>query len=218
MKKEINYTNHLFNFIAVILGVYLAFYMNDSSKKYQDKKESILLMQSLATELREDIETYKNYQIPENKSHQQSLNKLITALTEKNNDKVNEYLSAIFKVENYTPTTSTYSSIKASGKFRLIESFELRKRISDFYEGQAIEGTKKGEFQIEYFKTELIPWVTTHMNLSEMTFLNNTENIILKNKLIIYESLLAQKVESYKTIVKESEELKTKIDSILSHK
>ena len=118
-------------------------------------------------------------------------------------------------MENYVSTTSTYNSIKASGKFSLIENFEIRRRISDFYEGLAIESEKKSEFQSEFFKTELLPWVIRNIDLQEMKFLRENEKIILKNKIIIYESLISQKVDAYKLIIEESKLLKEKIDSEL---
>ncbi|MCO6477573.1 MAG: hypothetical protein J5I94_13160 [Phaeodactylibacter sp.] len=44
MKGKYNWLNHLLNFVAVILGVYLAFYINEKAKANQDKNESLLLM------------------------------------------------------------------------------------------------------------------------------------------------------------------------------
>ncbi|MEQ9310227.1 MAG: hypothetical protein RLN90_12300 [Balneolaceae bacterium] len=199
----------------MVIGVYLAFYINDNAKLNQDKKESFLLMESLANELSEDLDAFTNYQIPENINHQENLSKLITALTNNNTDSINDYIDAIFRVENYVSTTSTYNSIKASGKFSLIENFEIRRDISDFYEGLAIESAKRSEYQVEFFKTELIPWVIRNIDLQEMRFMNENEKIVLKNKIIIYESLISQKVDSYKMIIQESKVLKEKIDSEL---
>lgn len=48
-----------------------------------------------------------------------------------------------------------------------------------------------------------------------MKFINENEIIVLKNKIIIYESLISQKVDAYKIIIKESEKLIEKIDSQL---
>ena len=215
MKRKINFINHLLNFSAVVIGVYLAFYINDKAKLNQDKKESFLLMESLASELSEDLDIYTNYQISENINHQEDLKRLLEALTNNNTDSINEYISAILRVENYVPTTSTYNSIKSSGKFSLIENFEIRRDMSDFYEGLAIESEKKSEFQTDFFKAQLLPWVVRNIDLQEMKFLNDNEKIVLKNKIIIYESLISQKIDAYKTVIKESKMLKEKIESEL---
>ena len=215
MKNKSNYINHLLNFLAVILGVFLAFYISDKAEINQDKKESRMLLESLANEINNDIETYTNYQIPDNENHIENLDKLIVALAEKNIEKINEQLPAIFNLNNYRASASTYSSIKASGKLKLIENFDLRRSISVFYEGVATESKIKGEFQVDFFKTELLPWAISNMDLMEMRLLDDYDKIILKNKIIIYKSLILQKVDSYKMIVEESVKLKAKIDSVL---
>ena len=52
----------------------------------------------------------------------------------------------------------------------------------------------------------------------EMAILNKDEVIVLRNKLIIYESLIAQKVKSYEMLVGNSKKLKLHIESILQSK
>ena len=64
MKRKYNWMNHFFNFLAVILGVYLAFYLSERSKINQERKESMILMNSLVNDLSDDIKTYESYQIP----------------------------------------------------------------------------------------------------------------------------------------------------------
>jgi hypothetical protein len=73
MKRKINWLNHFFNFLAVILGVYLAFYINERAKMNEDKKEAILLMTSLVDDLEQDIKIYQEYQIPVNTQIQQNV-------------------------------------------------------------------------------------------------------------------------------------------------
>ena len=204
MNNKTNYINYLFNFLAVILGVFLAFYISDKAEINQDKQEGRILLESLVDELNDDIVTYTSYQIPDNETHIENLDQLILALGENNIDKINEQLPAIFQLNNYAPSSSTYSSIKASGKLKLIENFDLRRSVSDLYEGEVTESRLKGEFQAEFFKTELLSWAISNMVFMEMKLLNDCDKIILKNKIIIYKSLISQKVDSYKMIVEES--------------
>lgn len=213
MKRKSNYINHLFNFLAVIIGVYLAFYVNERGKINQDRNESKVLMHSLINDLSEDIKVYEEYQIPKNIEHQQNIGKLINSLSGNNTDSINSHLPLIFQVENFVPTTSTYSSMKSSGKLSLIESFDIRKNLSDYYEGLVIESIRKSEFQVDFFTNSVLPWVTNNIDLNEMKIINENETIVLRNKLIIYESLIDQKVNTYKMLVKESKELKDGIES-----
>lgn len=218
MKRKYNWLNHVFNFLAVILGVYLAFYINERAKISQDRKESLLLMNSLVEDLAEDLDTYEKYQIPLNIQHQENVGNLLELLVIDSLVGIEEQLPTILQVENYAPTTSTYSSMRASGKLRLIDDLALQKSLSDYYEGLVLESVKKGEYQVTFFTEELLTWLTNNVDLLAMKVLNKEELIVLRNKLIIYESLVDQKVKAYETIVTDSKQLKMRIESILKSK
>lgn len=215
MKRKYNWLNHLFNFLAVILGVYLAFYINEKAKTNQDRNESFELMNSLVNDLSEDIRRYEEYQIPVNIQHQEKVGNLLNLLLTDSLDVIGDQLLTIFQVENFAPTTSTYSSMKSSGKLRLIEDLALQKNLTDYYDGLAIESERKGEYQVEFFTNELVSWLTNNVDLIEMEILNTDELVVLRNKLIIYESLIDQKVKTYEMIVEDSKKLKLRIESIL---
>jgi len=215
MKRKQNWLNHLFNFLAVILGVYLAFYINERAQINQDQNESIMLMNSLLADLSKDIKAYEEYQIPVNKQYQQNVERLLSSLMTNDMDEIGEKISDVLGVENFTPSTSTYSSIKASGKLGLINDLELQKMLTDFYEGLAVESIRKGEYQVDFFTGELMTWLTTNVDLTDMQLIHSDELIVFKNKLIIYGSLINQKVESYEMIVEDSKKLQLQIESLL---
>lgn len=215
MKRKYNWLNHVFNFLAVILGVYLAFYINEKAKINQDRNESLILMRSLVNDLSKDIEVYEEYQIPVNAQHQQSVGDLLQLLLTDSIERIEAQLPTIVQVENFAPTTSTYSSMKTSGKLRLIDDLALQKKLADYYEGLAIESVRKGELQVDFFTNELLTWLMSNVDLLEMKILNKDELIVLRNKLVIYESFIGQKVESYEMVVENSKKLKLHIESIL---
>lgn len=215
MKNNYNWANHIFNFIAVILGVYLAFLINEKATHNKERKDRHILMNSLVIDLVEDIKTYENYQIPQNTQQQQQIGKLLELLVKEDLENIGNEMSSVFQVENFTPTTSTYNSIKSTNNLRLIEDLALQKKLSNYYEGVAIESMKKGEFQVEYFKSELLPWLTNNIDLMEMNLLKEDGLLVFRNKLIVYESLIEQKVDSYKLAVKDSRQLKLSIQSKL---
>ncbi|MCA1762492.1 MAG: hypothetical protein ABR574_08855 [Cryomorphaceae bacterium] len=218
MKRKYNWPSHIFNFLAVILGVYLGFYINERAKIGQDKKESVALMNSLVSDLSGDIKIYNNFEIPENREQMQNIERLLGLLQTDSIDAISSQLATVFQVENCAPSTSTYSSMKASGKLGLIDNLALQKKLSDYYEGIAIESVKKGEFQVEYFTSQLLPWLTNNVDLIEMRVLNENELVPLRNKLIIYLSLIDQKLNSYQMLVDDSEKVKQKIEAVLESK
>lgn len=215
MKKKHNWLNHLFNFLAVILGVYLAFYINERAQINQDQNESMMLMNSLLADLSKDIKAYEEYQIPVNKQYQQNVERLLSSLMTNDMDEIGEKISDVLGVENFTPSTSTYSSIKASGKLGLIDDLELQKMLTDYYEGLAVESIRKGEYQVDFFTGELMSWLTNNVDLTDMQLIHTNELIVFRNKLIIYGSLINQKVESYEMIVEDSKKLQFQIESLL---
>lgn len=207
MKRPHHAWNHIFNFLAVILGVYLAFYINEKAIANKERNESVILMNSMRNDLQADIKTYNDYQIPGNVTQQERIGKILELLLADSLVDIGQELALVFQVDNYTPTNSTYSSMKSTGKLVLLNDLALEQAVSNFYEGSAMECIKKSEFQVDYFTTELLPWLTRNVDLVDMSLLSTDELIILRNKLIIYESLIEQKVNTYRTIVAESEEL-----------
>jgi hypothetical protein len=218
MKNKFDWLNHLFNFLAVILGVYLAFLINERAKIKQDRKESTVLMHSLITDLKEDIRVYENYQIPENNEQQKHIGKVLELLLANELEGIGNQLTEAIQVENFTPTTSTYSSMKSAGKLHLIEDLALQKALSDYYEGLVQESVRKGEFQVDFFTNELLTWLTTNIDLLDMGLLKQDELIVLRNKLIIYASLIEQKVGAYQMNVDDSKKLKQDIETIIAAK
>ncbi len=215
MKLRYHWFNHLFNFIGVILGVYLAFYVDEKAEENRDRKESLVLMRSLVNDLSADIETYEEYQIPVNIQHQENLDTLLELFVKNDLERANASLPTILQLENYTPTTSTFNSMKASGKISLIDDLTLQKKLTYHYEGLAEESIAKGELQVNFFTDELLIWLSNHADLMNMKIIDEEEIPILINKLIIYSSLVNQKVDNYEMVLEESKQLRQHLDSLL---
>ncbi|MBX2815735.1 MAG: hypothetical protein KTR24_07050 [Saprospiraceae bacterium] len=215
MKERTNWLSHLLNFIAVILGVYLAFYINERATANKEAKESVTLMRSLITDLSDDIATYENYQIPTNLKQLESIEEAVALLTSGQVEAAGEKLSVVFQVENFSPTTSIYSTMKYSGKLRLIQDMRLQKELSDYYEGLVVESIKKGDFQADYFTSELLSWLISNVDILDMKLVKRDDLLTLRNKLVIYGSLVEQKVLAYKSIVEESKDLQSTIEALL---
>jgi hypothetical protein len=215
MKNKYNWANHLFNFLAVIIGVYLAFYMNERARQNHDRREGRILMQSLINDLSEDIKRYQTFQIPANFQYQEEIESLINLLIADSLEGFSGQLPKILGVENFAPTTSTYASMKASGKIGLIEDLTIRKKLTEYYEGIVVESTMKGEYQVDFFTRELMAWIIKNVDLVEMRLLKTDDLIVLRNNLIMYQSIVDQKVRSYEMIVEDSSELIKEIESLL---
>lgn len=209
-----NWLHHLFNFLAVILGVILAFSFNERSHKTHQAEEAALLMQSLSAEMRHDIEIYDQFQIPANREHQENIAALISLLSQSEIEGAEEQLLSIISLENYQASTTIYSSMKSSGKLSLIEDPHLRSALTDYYEGSVLESNAKTDFQNNYFSEELLTWLTDNMDFLNNRILHPEALVLLRNRLMIYESLMEQKIESYQDL---SEQCKTLVEAIEAH-
>lgn len=215
MKRQIDWPNHLLNFVSVILGVYLAFWVSEWAKSREDDAEKRIFLLSLSEELASDIQVYTKYQIPINTSHVENIDVLLEKIQEGDQQDITEQLAILFNLDNYAGSTSTYNSIKSSGKIALMTDLGLQKRLVDLYEGTMVEARYKGEFQLEYFSDQLLNWLTLHADLTSMQLNENISKTVLTNKLIIYQSLIAQKLEAYEMIVEAAKVLKDDIDKSL---
>lgn len=214
MKSNNPWLGHLFNFLAVILGVYLAFIINEQSKQAGERKEAQLLMESMAAELEDDTRTFLEYHIPVNEQYEQTLDSLISALIDQDIARAEVHLPALFQIENYVPSTAVFNSMKSSGKIRLIEDLDLQKKMSDFFDGTVMECTAKNELQAEFFLDYLIPWLLQNSDLLEMKLENQQDLRTLRNTLLTYQSLVSQKTEHYRLIAQRSKDLIRHIDSV----
>ncbi|MTB52387.1 hypothetical protein [Lewinella sp. W8] len=214
MKKRYQWINHLLNFIAVILGVYLAFFINDRAQASAERKERDLLVASMITELASDVETFEDYHIPVNREQVAGLDSILTFLTEGNIESLNRKLGIVIQVENFSPNTSVYDSMKSSGKVKLFANPALQKALSDFYDGTVLECKSKNQVQGDFFLGEVIKWLIANADLTEMVVLNEGELVPLKNTLVIYQSLIREKVAHYELIVEESRALMGALQTI----
>ena len=215
MAKKIDWTNQFFNFLGVILGVLLAFFINERANSNKDRKESLIIMESLLGDLQEDIQAYENFLIPQNKLILQNLENLLELINDGDYENIDEPFSMALQVENYGPTSATYTSTKSTGKLALFEDIELQKQLSNYYESIAEESVKKGEYQVQYFTSELLAWLSNNMDLISNQLYRPSDSGILLNKLLVYSSLIDQKIVSYEISLEKAKILKEELEKVL---
>ncbi|WP_420318833.1 hypothetical protein [Ekhidna sp.] len=210
--KNINWPDHILNFVAVILGVSMAFYINEYSEEKRLNNERSLIVNSFLEELRNDRAVYTDYQIPNNKNRISSLDKAIIA-SETDADSMSFYVRKGLGFTSYTPQNVTFNSVTSSGKLDLIDDFNLRKSISQYHSIYVPEAKYRGEGQVDFYNSQIIPWLLKNSKLNDPNYTPEISQEFV-NMLILYKFLISNKVRQYEKLVDASLKIEQKLDSL----
>lgn len=133
-KEKIQWKNQTINFLAIIVGVYVAFYLTERSAQATSRKQAKAYLASMADDLGNDI---KNLQVATDTIRQvlkvsQTLTRSI-ATQRIPTDSVQVMINSLYIIAPFTPQDNSYQSLKASGKFDAIDNVELRRKITELY-------------------------------------------------------------------------------------
>ncbi len=212
--KQINWPDHILNFIAVIIGVSLAFYVNDRSERSQDRREQKKILQSMIDELDFDMEVYENHQINLNQSQSELIQEVIDMIRREETDSLSHKFLKCLNYTNYSPRSVTFNSILASGKLDLIEDFDLRRQLSVYHEIWVSEVEFRVSKQISFAENRLIPWVmaNTDFQTPDPKDLQKRE---LVNMLFVYQGLIDGKIRNYNQLLSEAKSLQENLQKYL---
>ncbi len=197
--KSINWPDQILNFIGVIFGVLLAFYIAELDNTRQERKELRIIVESFIEDLKDDQDTYR-VQIPDNEVHAMGIERLMTGIQEEQPDSIAKYLDYLYSADNYSPTSTTYISVVSSGKLDLIENLSLKKKLSNYYDNLATEAEFRGKFQIDYLFEHIIPWVVANIDTAGDPVGQIMGQYQLSNHLQWYQGLILNKVNMYQDI------------------
>jgi hypothetical protein len=197
--KSINWADQILNFVGVIFGVLLAFYIAELNNSRHERKELRIIVESFIEDLKDDRDTYRD-QIPGNEEHAMQIERLMTGIQEEQPDSIAKYLDYLYSADNYSPTSTTYMSVVSSGKLDLIENLSLKKKLSDYYDILATEAEFRGRFQVDYLFEHIIPWVVENVNTTVDPVGQIMGQYQLANHLQWYQGLILNKVDMYQDI------------------
>lgn len=214
MKKffsSINWKDHLINFVVVIVGVTIAFYLSnrkEGMEKVQLEKSSLA---SIVTDLDEDIEFLKastdTLKILKSRIGN-FVNDLMTGQAAR--DSLFEYISIQYVQLPFFPQDNTYQSLVASGKLDVIADFELRKQLTELYHRHYQTIKLVDEMSAQQKNQLILPYLMTlnhghpqSIDISDPSFVNS-------NMYSLY--YLTQKLTLDSVALNSAIELKSKIN------
>lgn len=214
--KQINWSDHILNFLAVIIGVTLAFYVSDSADRKRESEELKKITQSFIDELQEDQLTFEDYQIPSNEEQSKLIEEVLYFIQTKNKDSLASKIQDALSINSYSPVGVTFHSIVSSGKLDLFSDFVLRKDISNYYELLSSEAEARGQLQVDFYMDQILPWIVNETDIMNPNMDNLIYDQKLSNILILYKSFIDNKTRHYKEMIKESAQLENKLKELIS--
>ena len=210
--KKINWPDQILNFVGVIVGVSLAFLINNTAENRQEKDQFKIIVKSFIVELEDEIKSFESYAIPTNKRQSSQIDTLMTLIEKRKYENMKKF-GDVIGFRNYSPSRTTFKSIGTTGKIDLIKDFELRKEIIDYYTLYAPETQFKNDRQIEYHSKFLLPFLLKHVDITKPD-VQTIPFDELKNILAFYKIVIDEKVGSYEYAVKKANALKEKLENL----
>jgi hypothetical protein len=200
--NKVEWKNHLIELIVVFIGITLAFMLNNWREHTKNSRIESQYLSSFYDEI-----IYSNAKldtiINTNKVKIRYLTNTIALL--KNDDLPADSIMAVIaqmaQISLFIPKTNTYESIKNSGNFNIIENYEIRSKIIEYYE--SFEGKKLvEEYYKMYINNYIIPYFFENVDILNSKIMNT--NLIasyrLNNLIVGYYQLLDQVVDTYENI------------------
>jgi hypothetical protein len=135
--EKIQWKNQLINLLAIVIGVYIAFYLTERSNNANSRRQANTYLASMADDLQSDIDELTistdtlRYMVKVSQALTQSI---VTQRIVQ--DSVATMISSLYLIVPFNPKDNSYQSLVASGKLDAIENFELQKRITELYHQQ----------------------------------------------------------------------------------
>ena len=132
-KERFQWKNQLVNFVAIIIGVYIAYWLTERSEARQLRAQEQQYLKSFVSDLERDIETLA-FQTDTIRYRRRILQHFANELTNKiNPDSLTQKVMVLYLFAPFIPHDNTFESLKASGNLGLIQDFDLRQDIVALY-------------------------------------------------------------------------------------
>lgn len=131
--KSIQWRDHLINFIVVVVGVTLAFYLSNRKASSDQRALELSSLRSIVSDLESDIADLKGSTDTLKVMKDQLEQAVNTIMSGQSLENPGQSIGVLYVQLPFIPNDNTYQSLLTSGKLDVIEDFEIRKQITDLY-------------------------------------------------------------------------------------
>ena len=132
--KYINWKNHLIELVVVFIGITAAFTLNNWQENRKTAQLQNKYIESLFQDLENDCSELSNLiHFYDNALHAIKRLEILAAQTKTRNDSMNYYAQNLLVLNAFIPQKATYESLKTSGDLKIIDDFDLKRKISSLF-------------------------------------------------------------------------------------
>lgn len=205
-KPRIDWLNHSLEFIVVIIGILIAFQLNQCSTDSQNNKT----INTHLDQIKEETAFNKNSLSRSIKHSESNISKLDSTLLliseQKDFDKINYFSLDLLNIGGAYIRKNAYQSLIESGDIRFMKNFKEKQKIIDLYEYYKwVESYD--EIAIKLFHSDFYPYLKSNFDFHNAN-VQDKEVYLSKtfvNALSVYKRTSENKVQKYKDCIKEVE-------------
>jgi len=215
LKAKINYLNHIIELIVVIIGITIAFQLNNWKEEGEKKKTERLYLESLSRDLDSDIKNL-NYLIDTTQHYEYLLKGLTRCLITKNyeHDSLFHFILGMYENFMFHPVSNTYESLHSSGGMAIIQDYKLKSKITELYYGDYELVLRTDQFRVNQFMDITYPYLSEKVNFGRYVIRDKAfleENMFMNLAFSTYKSITL-KIQHYQTALDNAQKLKKMID------
>ena len=174
--KQINWVNHIVELLVVVIGVTVAFQLENWKEGNRTDKLRQQYYKSMASDLKKDVKELQL--LADTSNHFLRMNKRLTECIVRRDlehDSLFFFFLGVYNQIEFTAVDNTYESMKASGSLTIVDDFELRQLISEVYSQVYQEIHLHDQFQKRQFFDNLYPYISEHVVFTGRPVLKETD-------------------------------------------
>jgi hypothetical protein len=208
-KLNIDWKSKLIDLLIVIIGITIAFQLNNLNESNKSKTQERDYLKSFYEENR-DNESSLSLALEFAFKTKNDIDSLKQILLSRNyeDDRIKNLSASMMLLSDFHPSLITMENITASGDFELISDFEYREKLIDTYNSYQTTSQLEGILS-DYVNQYVTPFFFENVRFSDFTSLKESfiKNPEFENIVFGYDALLTQKLKGYEVNLEKLKEL-----------
>ena len=217
---KINWKDHLVNLLVVILGISIAFFLEQWREDRKDHKLRHEYLNSLISDIDHDLEELVEAVDTLRKFEHQNKRLTETIITEDfDNDSLFYFVTCILNLTEFIKKDNTYHTLQASGNFTMLGDFEFRNELTDLYNSKYAVVEVFDRYQWEFVHREISSYINRNVRFTgrpEILDKRFLQDVYFTNLSFNSLYLMRSKIAAYDSAIVKAQRIKARINEILA--